>query len=85
MSDKYFEMPPIPPAFAPAAPQDAMRRARLVERYNDLVGKPGKIRRTIQKQFLIGFMSDDELASLHGLYRCVIDAIESAKGLQSAG
>ncbi len=58
--------------------EEAACRNRLVQRYNCLVGKPKKITRTIQKQFLMGFMSKDDIASLCALYKCVIAAMESA-------
>ena len=39
----------------------------LVGRYNGLVGKPKKITRTIQQQFVMGFMSKDGIASLRAM------------------
>ena len=62
--------------------EEAAARVQLVKRYNCLVGKPGKITKTIQKQFLMGFMSKDDTESLRGLYRCVSVAMESAIRLQ---
>lgn len=59
------------------------KRARLVKRYNCLVGKPGKITCTIQKQFLMGFMNKHEVESLRSVYECVIAAMESAIRLHS--
>lgn len=58
--------------------QEAADRVELVNRYNQLVGAPKKITRTIQKQFLMGFMSKDDTESLRGLYKCVIAAVEAA-------
>ena len=58
-------------------------RAQLVKRYNCLVGKPGKITSTIQKQFLMGFMNNGEVEALRSLYQCVITAMESAIRLQT--
>lgn len=62
--------------------QEAAGRVELVARYNALAGKPKKIIRTVQKQFLMGFMSKDDTESLRGLYRCLIAAMESANRLQ---
>ena len=76
-------MPLKHPAMPPHAalnigPEEAAVRVQLVNRYNCLVGKPGKITKTIQKQFLMGFMGKDDTESLRGLYRCVSAAMESA-------
>ena len=73
---KYFPTLPIP-GESPDA-EEVENRAQLVKRYNCLVGKPGKITRTIQKQFVTGFMSKDEVESLRSLYKCVIAVMESA-------
>jgi hypothetical protein len=62
--------------------QEALGRVELVGRYNHLVGAPKKITRTIQKQFLMGFMSKDDTESLRGLYKCVIAAVETANRIQ---
>jgi len=68
----------LPVAGALQSAEEAAGRDRLVQRYNCLVGKPGKITRTIQKQFLMGFMSQNDVESLRGLYTCVIAAMECA-------
>jgi hypothetical protein len=74
-----LEHPAMPPNVALIRDADeAARRARLVGRYNCLVGNPKKITRTIQKQFLMGFMSQNDVESLRGLYTCVIAAMEAA-------
>lgn len=78
-----FETPATLPTIAVLHDaQEAADRAELVNRYNQLVGAPKKITRTIQKQFLMGFMSKDDTESLRGLYKCVIAAVESAIRLQ---
>jgi len=72
--------PTMPPCLALTSDADEVaRRTRLVERYNCLVGEPKKITRTIQKQFVMGFMSQLEIESLRGLYQCVITAVETAR------
>jgi hypothetical protein len=68
----------LPVVAALQSAEEAAGRVRLVQRYNCLVGKPGKITRTIQKQFLMGYMSQNDVQSLRGLYTCVIAAMESA-------
>ena len=68
----------LPVTAALQSAEEAAGRDQLVQRYNCLVGKPGKITRTIQKQFLMGFMSQNDVESLRGLYTCVIAAMESA-------
>ena len=68
----------LPVAGALQSAEEAAGRDRLVQRYNCLVGKPGKITRTIQKQFLMGFMSQNDVESLRALYTCVIAAMGSA-------
>jgi hypothetical protein len=68
----------LPVQVALQSAEEAAGRDRLVQRYNCLVGKPGKITRTIQKQFLMGFMSQNDVESLRGLYTCVIAAMEAA-------
>ena len=74
-----FETPATLPTIAVLHDaQEAADRVQLVNRYNQLVGAPKKITRTIQKQFLMGFMSTDDTESLRGLYKCVIAASESA-------
>ena len=62
--------------------QEAVGRAELVNRYNHLVGPPKKITRTIQKQFLMGFMSVPDTESLRALYTCMIAVAESARRRQ---
>lgn len=79
-----LEHPATLPAMAALDdPDEAARRVRLVSRYNCLLGKPGKITRTIQKQFLMGFMSRNDVESLRGLYTCVIAAMESVIRLRA--
>lgn len=73
---------PLPVVAVLPNAEEAAARVQLVNRYNCLVGKPGKITKTIQKQFLMGFMSQDDAESLRGLYRCVSAAMESAIRLQ---
>lgn len=77
------EQPAMLPSLA-ALPdaQEAVGRAELVNRYNHLVGPPKKITRTIQKQFLMGFMSVHDTESLRALYKCMIAAAESALRLR---
>ena len=81
-----LDFPTVPPRVALITDADeAARRARLVERYNSLAGKPKKITKTIQKQFLMGFMSHDDTEALRGFYNCVIAAIESVLRSRHAG
>lgn len=79
-SDKHYQTLPI--SATPPNGDEVENRARLVKRYNCLVGTPGKITCTIQKQFLMGFMSKDEVDALRSVYKCVISAMESAIRLQ---
>jgi len=82
----HLKHPAMPPPVALNSDADeAARRTLLVERYNRLVGQPKKITRTIQKQFLMGFMSPHEIESLRGMYQCVIAAMEAALRLQGEG
>lgn len=76
MHDRPYQM--LPNAGALPDVEEAANRVQLVKRYNCLVGKPGNITRTIQKQFLMGFMSKDEIESLRKVYLCVINAMETA-------
>ena len=64
---------------------EAAHRTALVECYNRCVGAPKKITRTIQKQFVMGFMSEDEIASLRAMYLCVITAVQAADASGRAG
>ena len=73
----------LPMSAASPDEDEVENRARLVKRYNCLVGKPGKITSTIQKQFLMGFMNKHEVESLRSVYECVIAAMESAIRLLS--
>jgi hypothetical protein len=81
--DQYY--PPHLLAAASQPANDIAERIQLVKRYNCLVGKPGKITSTIQKQFLTGFMSNDDVEALRSVYDCVIQAMESAILLCHAG
>lgn len=63
---------------------EAASRSALVACYNRRVGAPKKITRTVQKQFVMGFMSEDEIASLRAMYLCVIAAAEAAGAIGSA-
>jgi len=83
MSLEYPTTPP--PAALSTDNEDAADRTALVERYNGCVGQPKKITRTIQKQFVMGFMSKDEIASLRSMYLCVIAAVEATAGTGIGG
>jgi hypothetical protein len=85
MSTPYQYCPTHPVAAASQSANEVADRARLVKRYNCLLGKPGKITSTIQKQFLMGFMSNDEVEALRSVYDCVIKVMESAIRLCYAG
>ena len=74
--------PPVPVL---ADGDETADRIALVERYNHLVGKPQKITRTIQKQFVMGFMSKDEIASLRAMYLCMIAVAEAVAATGTAG
>ncbi|MBD8533415.1 MULTISPECIES: hypothetical protein [unclassified Massilia] len=65
--------------------EESAHRTALVACYNRCVGAPKKITRTIQKQFVMGFMSEDEIASLRAMYLCVIAAAEAADASSRAG
>jgi hypothetical protein len=81
-----LDFPTMPPRVALITDADeAARRAWLVERYNSLAGKPKKITKTIQKQFLMGFMGQDETEALRGFYNCWIAAMESVLRSSDAG
>ena len=78
MTTPYKHYPTLPVLDASPNEEEVEHRAQLVKRYNCVMGKPGKITRTIQKQFLTGFMHKDEVESLRSMYKCVISAMESA-------
>jgi len=75
----------LPPVAVLADDDEIARRTVLVERYNGLVGQPKKITRTIQKQFVMGFMSKDEIVSLRAMYLCMIAAAEAIAAIGADG
>ena len=81
-----LDHPTQPPPVALLTDDDeAAERTALVAQYNQRVGKPKKITRTIQKQFVMGFMSQDEIASLHAMYLCMIAAADAVAAIGADG
>ncbi|THC40634.1 hypothetical protein [Massilia sp. Mn16-1_5] len=56
---------------------DVEQRLQQVNRFNDLFGVPDLVMERIQRAFICGTMTDDDMISTARLYQYVIDAVSA--------